>query len=115
MIIKINNLVVSGLHGLTEKEKVHSQKFRVDVEVEILNEQPISDDISKTLDYRKIKNNITETIEGKPCMLLETLCEKIADKIYLHEKISFVTVEVSKIEIWDNGFPSVMVTRQKPK
>jgi FolB domain-containing protein len=112
MIIKINNIILSGVHGLTEKEKNKPQKFKIDVEVVTWKNKNIEDDIEATFDYRKIKKVITETIEGKQCLLLETLAENIADKVVKNKNVSEVKVEVSKVDIWDNGFPSVVVSRQ---
>ena len=113
MIIKINNIILEGIHGFTEKEKLTPQRFRVDVEVKLPQETRVADNIERTFDYRKIKKIITDTIKGEPRLLIETLGEEIADKIIENGEIISVEVTVSKLDIWDNGFPSVTIIRKR--
>ena len=111
MNIQIHNLVVSGVHGLTEKERTAPQRFRVDIDVNFPSELSAGDDISKTLDYRVLKNIVVEIIGGESCLLIESLAEKIADKVVRLKGVSSVQVCVAKIDIWEDGVPSVTVTR----
>ena len=111
MIIKINNIILNGIHGWTKKEESIAQRFRVDVEVNVPDKLERGDDLGNTIDYRKIKNIIHDVIQGKPCRLIETLGEKIADQIIENKNIISVDVSVAKIDIWDNGFPSVTISR----
>ena len=112
MIIRINNIILLGIYGLTEKEKINPQRFKIDVSAELPNLFGENDDIKNTFDYRKIKNIIHEVIKGERCNLLETLAGKIADRVIENQEISSVEVCVAKMDIWKNGFPSVMITRR---
>mgnify|MGYP001560785332 CR=1 FL=1 len=111
MIIDVNNIVLEGIHGLTEKEQKIPQKFKVDVKIELWSNASVADNIDNTFDYRKIKSIIHDTIKGKSCRLIETLAEQIVSQIIQNQNIFRVVVVVSKIDIWGNGFPSVTLTR----
>jgi FolB domain-containing protein len=110
MIIKINNLVLEGIHGLTEKEK-KPQRFGIEVEAKLWSDYSEVDEIENTYDYRKIKGVIYGVVQGESCKLLEVLVSKIADEIIKNQDVFTVTVCVKKLDIWGNGFPSATVTR----
>lgn len=112
-IIFIDNLIVEGIQGLSAKEKRISQKFRVDAEIKINSGAHLVDKIESTFDYKIARDIIFEIFRKESFNLLETLAERIAQRILEKPKAEAVKVTVRKIEIWGNGIPGIMITRQK--
>jgi dihydroneopterin aldolase len=111
--IIIENLILSGIHGATPAEHEKPQKFRIDVELEVdVPRAAESDQAEDTVDYRKVKKAIGGVIEG-PCLnLIETLANRMTDKIVdLDTKIISCQIAVRKIEVWENGVPGVIVKK----
>lgn len=111
--IGIENFIVSGIHGLTAKEKRRHQRFRVNVAIKIPSHRNRTDDIRNTFDYRTAKQIITETIQETSVHLLETLAEDIAQKILAYPRVHSVEVAIQKPDIWETGVPGVKIRRQK--
>jgi dihydroneopterin aldolase len=88
-----------GYHGVFPEENRLGQRFLVDVEmVADLQEAGQTDDLRKTIDYSKIYEMVKTEVEGKPYRLLETLAERIAQRILSHELVQEVRVRVTKPE-----------------
>jgi dihydroneopterin aldolase len=109
MKIIIENLVFKGIHGLTEKEKISSQKFILNIEVETDKITPKNDSIEETIDYRKIRNIAENVILGPHQNLLETMSMQIAERILDDKKINKVKISISKPDIWKTGIPKVEI------
>ena len=85
-----------GYHGVFENERANGQEFLVDViiDTKLVN---LNDDLSKTIDYSKIIDLVSFEITSNPVNLIETLAERIADKLLdFDKKISALTVTVHK-------------------
>ncbi len=112
--ITINKLIFSGIHGVTEKEQRTAQRFTTTLSLECdINPKSLDDTIDNTLDYREVKKIVKNIIEGERCNLLETLAYQIAEKILLLPFIVRATISITKPDIWDNGSPSVVITRSR--
>ncbi len=110
--IHVENLVFSGKHGVGEEERNLEQEFEVSAELAIdTTRSAQSDDISDTVDYSVVKNIIRDAVEGSSCYLMEKLAQDIATRILVDAKVARVSVTVRKTHIWENGVPSVTVTR----
>lgn len=113
--IIIENMVLSGIHGATKKEHENAQPFRVDLEVGY--HQPLAgmtDDLTKTLDYRAIKKIIHEVIAGLRQNLVESLAEKIAQRVLAETNAYEVVVSIIKLDIWQGiGRPGVKILRRR--
>lgn len=111
MKIIIKNLIFAGTHGLTKKEKNTPQRFQVSVAAQLWQEFLMADNVKETSDYRNIKKIAQKIIEKDHYDLIETMGNKIAEEIIKDTKIFSVRVVLSKLDIWENGVPSVVITR----
>ena len=113
--IRIDNLVFLGKHGVSEKERNLEQEFEVSVTLGVdVKKSALSDKIEDTVDYQNIKDIVREVIEGSACYLIEKLASDIAGKILKEDgRIKNTTISIRKIHIWDNGVPSVTITRDR--
>jgi 7,8-dihydroneopterin aldolase/epimerase/oxygenase len=95
--IVLAGMVFSGKHGVSEAERARSQRFSVDIELEAdIARAARSDDISDTIDYRRVRAIAKEVIEGESAHLVETLAGRIARKALLMPRVKAVTVKVTK-------------------
>jgi dihydroneopterin aldolase/2-amino-4-hydroxy-6-hydroxymethyldihydropteridine diphosphokinase len=96
--IKITNLEIFAKHGVFPEEKKHSQRFLVSASLftDIRNAGK-TDNLARTIDYGLICDAIKNFMEGSSLNLIETIAEKLAEKL-LTENPSVIKVrlEVSK-------------------
>ncbi|MEK9157601.1 MAG: dihydroneopterin aldolase [Patescibacteria group bacterium] len=111
--VSISNLVVEGVHGVTEKEKKGPQRFKIDVVLKTSRKQYIRGSIEHALDYRAVKKIIVEVVRNTSFPLIETIAHTIALNILEKTIALSATVTISKIDIWGNGYPSVSITKEK--
>ena len=91
--ISLKGLKFWAFHGLYEEEKILGNWFFVDLEVEIKSET-ISN-ISQTVDYGQLFEIIKQEM-AITCELLETLSEKILNKIMQYDSIKRVEISIQK-------------------
>lgn len=87
----------SGRHGVRPAEREQAQDFEVDVEVDTdLVRSGHSDRIEDTVDYRRLRAIAKEVVEGESVKLIETLAERIAQRMLELEQVIAVSVRVAK-------------------
>jgi len=69
--ISINKIQTTGCHGIYEHEKNNPQKFEIDLLINF--EKKISDDISETLNYEVLIEEIINFVKNNSYNLIETL------------------------------------------
>lgn len=85
-----------GYHGVFESERREGQNFAVDVEL-FANLQNLEDELSETVDYSKIVELVSAEISSNPVNLIETLAERIGNRILeFDKKITKLGVTVHK-------------------
>jgi dihydroneopterin aldolase len=95
--IELDGMVFSGRHGVRPAEREEPQEFRVDVSVDAdLLEAGRSDRVEDTVDYRQIRSIAKDVIEGESAKLIETLAQRIADRVLQLERVAAVSVRVAK-------------------
>jgi dihydroneopterin aldolase len=95
--ITLRGLRVHGRHGVLPAEREHGQEFRVDVELEVDTRAAATrDDLTETVDYAALADQLAEVVAGEPVNLIETLAARLADVCLADERVRAVTVEVHK-------------------
>ena len=97
-LIKIENLRLTTVVGIFEWEKKILQKVIINTELEIDCPAPsaIGDDISGTVDYKKLNKKIISFVEGGKFALVETIAGGIANLALAEDKVLKVSVKVDK-------------------
>lgn len=117
--IFIKGMMFRGIHGFTQKEHTSKQTFSVSVEadIETISSSAVTDDITKTVDYRIIRDVVQKNIEASiHCNLIETLGTSIAHELICTlSAIEEIRVTVEKPEIWRNGCPGVTIRYRRDK
>lgn len=98
--IVLTGMSFYGRHGVLPEEREHGQRFLVDVELETdLGRAGRDDDLSATVDYRRVYAVVREVVEGAPRSLIEAVAETIAGRLLLLSRAEGVIVRVRKPEV----------------
>ena len=105
-------------HGVYEKEKQIPQTFCIGVEMGVdLKKAGETDDLTHTINYAPVYENIKQVVMHHCFDLIETVAERIAQNILAEGAISYVTVRVEKTHAQmadGNCIPAcVEITRSK--
>jgi 7,8-dihydroneopterin aldolase/epimerase/oxygenase len=103
-VIRVDRVALRGLrarghHGVFPHEREEGQTFVVDL-VLGLDTRPAAaaDDLTKTVHYGVVAEEVVEVVEGEPVALIETLADRIAERCLKHEQVREVEVVVHKPE-----------------
>ena len=95
--IHLKGMVFYGHHGVTPEEQTLGQRIEVDLEVEAdLETAALEDDPEQTIDYGALYRITREVVEGDPVRLLETIAQRVADRIQDEFEVGAVWVKVMK-------------------
>jgi len=95
--IELEGMVFSGRHGVRPAEREELQEFSVDVKVDADLAPPgRSDRVEDTIDYRQVYAIAKRVIEGESAKLIETLAERIADRVLELDGVATVSVRIAK-------------------
>ncbi|MGH3357940.1 MAG: dihydroneopterin aldolase [Nocardioidaceae bacterium] len=95
--ISVNGIRAHGRHGVLAHERRDGQQFVVDL-VLALDAGPAAeaDDLSRTVDYGSLTQEVHDAITSEPVDLIETLAQRIADLVLSRELVQWVQVTVHK-------------------
>lgn len=114
--IIIENLIYSGVHGVYEQEHITPQRFLIELKMDTETQKAgKSDDLSHTVDYKKIQESVQEIIEGEHHNLVESLAEDISACILKHKDIQACEVSIKKLDAFNIGLPGVIIRRSQEK
>jgi dihydroneopterin aldolase len=77
VVVEIAGLELAGRHGALEAERDGPQPFLYDVELEL--DEPASDELVQTADYREVVALIRDVSRSRQFHLLESLAVTLAD------------------------------------
>ena len=98
--ITIENLEVFANHGVKKEEVNLGQKFIVSVTMYFeAAAAGRTDDLSKTVNYADVCNDITQWMKTNSCRLIETVAERLAARILISNPI-VRTVKVTVKKPW---------------
>lgn len=103
--IILNGLQFYGYHGVLPAEQELGQPFIVDLEMCCdLREAGEKDDLTQTIDYSLVFEMAKQIVTGKPCLLIETVAERIAASVLKEFPVAEVLVRVRKPHAPLKGF-----------
>jgi dihydroneopterin aldolase len=95
--IELMGMVFSGRHGVRPAEREQPQEFSVDVKLDTdLVEAGRTDRVEDTVDYRIVYAIAKEVIGGESVQLIETLAQRIAERVLDLKKVVAVSVRITK-------------------
>lgn len=95
--ITLTGLRVFGYHGVYDDERRDGQDFVIDLTL-TLDTRPAaaSDDVSDTVHYGELAEEVAAIVAGDPVNLLETLADRIARAVLERPLVSVARVTVHK-------------------
>ncbi|GGG73197.1 diguanylate cyclase [Salipiger pallidus] len=85
--------------GAFQAERGHTQRIRFDVVVEVTpSGGPLDDDVDRILSYDRVTEAITTELAAERVNLLETLAERIAERILLEPQAMRTFVRIEKLD-----------------
>jgi dihydroneopterin aldolase len=116
--VALRGLRVRGNHGVFPREREEGQTFVVDVVLGLdIAPAAATDDLTRTVHYGVVAEEVAAIVSGDPVDLIETLAQRIADQCLTHEAVLEVEVTVHKPDApitvpFDDV--TVTITRSRP-
>jgi dihydroneopterin aldolase len=98
--ISLRDHVVEADIGAFQQERGHRQRLRFNVVVEVRPvTEPLMDDVDRILSYDRITEAIAAELAAERLNLLETLAERVADRVLLEPAAMRVFIRIEKLDI----------------
>ncbi len=98
--ISLRDHVVEVEIGAFQKERGHTQRVMFNVVVEVRPAPaPLDDDVDKILSYDRITESIADELAAERLNLLETLAERVAERILAEPQAMRVFVRIEKLDV----------------
>ena len=97
-IVFIEALKVDTVIGVYDWEKSIQQTLQFDVEMRTdIRAAAEVDDLSKTVDYAVVSEDIVKLAKENQAELIETVAEKVAERILTHYAVNSVQISLRKL------------------
>ena len=98
--ISLRDHVVEADIGAFQKERGHKQRLRFNVVVEVRPApQPLDDDVDRILSYDRITEAIAAELAAERLNLLETLAERVAERILAEPQSMRAFIRIEKLDV----------------
>ncbi|WP_395542757.1 dihydroneopterin aldolase [Neotabrizicola sp. sgz301269] len=98
--ISLRDHVVEADIGAFQKERGHKQRLRFNVVVEVRPApEPLDDDVDRILSYDRITEAIADELGAERLNLLETLAERVAERILAAPQAMRAFVRIEKLDV----------------
>jgi dihydroneopterin aldolase len=107
----LKDYVVPVEIGAYAHEHGHTQRVRFNVEAEV-SRVTVLDDMRSVFSYDVIMDAIKMILGGGHIALVETIAERLAESVLLHERVRVVSVQVEKLDVAP-GVVGVRIRRER--
>lgn len=97
VLVELAGLEISGRHGVEDWERENEQPFVYDLELEL--EEPASDRIEETVDYREVVELVRAVSGGTQFQLLESMAVAVAAALLERFPLARARVRVRKPQV----------------
>jgi dihydroneopterin aldolase len=97
VLVELAGLEIPGRHGVEGWEREQEQPFVYDLELEL--EEPASDEIEDTVDYREVVELVRAVSESRQFQLLESIAAAVADALLERFPLDRARVRVRKPQV----------------
>ena len=108
----VRDLVMPVEIGAYAFERGHAQRVRFNVDVEVFRVSG-ADDMRAAFSYDVVMDAIKIILASGHIELVETIAERLAESVLLHERVSAVGVEVEKLDVAPPGSVGVRIRRER--
>lgn len=97
--ISLRDYIVEADIGAFQQERGHSQRLRFGIVVELRPQTgPVDDDVDRILSYDRLTEAIQAELAAERLNLLETLAERVAERILAEPQAMRVFVRIEKLD-----------------
>ncbi|MGV8987079.1 MAG: dihydroneopterin aldolase [Cypionkella sp.] len=98
--ISLRDHVVDVDIGAFQKERGHTQRIMFNIVVEVRpTPQPLNDDVDRILSYDRLTEAIATELAAERLNLLETLAERVAERILAEPQAMRAFIRIEKLDI----------------
>jgi dihydroneopterin aldolase len=97
VLVELEGLEIPGRHGVEDWEREQEQPFVYDLELEL--DEPASDEIGDTVDYREVLELVQAVSESRQFQLLESIAAAVADALLERFPLERARVRVRKPQV----------------
>lgn len=98
--ISLRDHIVEADIGAFQKERGHKQRLRFNVVVEVRPAPaPLDDDVDRILSYDRITEAIQDELAAERLNLLETLAERVAERILAASQAMRAFIRIEKLDV----------------
>jgi dihydroneopterin aldolase len=98
--ISLRDHLVEADIGAFQQERGHKQRLRFNVVVEVRPvAEPLADDVDRILSYDRITESIAAELAAERLNLLETLAERVAERILAEPAAMRVFIRIEKLDV----------------
>jgi len=114
-LIRVVDLEVWAHLGVPDEERAQPQRLLISLEmsVDCFSHAAVADDVSRTVNYFDVAQQVKKLAAERPRKLLETLAEEIATDLLKTFPIKKLTLEIKKFILPDADYVSVKIERTK--
>lgn len=100
--------------GVYAREKKRAQTLRFDVTVDVTRASR-TDELRAVLSYEDVMNVLRDVCAGPRVDLLETLADRIFERLFAQARVLGATVRIAKPRIFEEaGAAGIVVRRERP-
>ena len=112
--VLIKNLVLPCTIGVTKEERAKKQNVIIDIEIFCdLSQAGTTDDLTKSIDYAQVQEQVTSAVTKGEFILLESLAQTVASLILKNPFASQVTVAIKKEIFGKKPAVGIEITRDR--
>ncbi|MBI3275883.1 MAG: dihydroneopterin aldolase, partial [Methylocystis sp.] len=111
-LVFVRDLVIPVEIGAYAHERGRMQRVRFNVEATVLRPAD-ADDMRSVFSYDVVIDAIKMILAAGHVDLVETLAERLADSILLHERVQAISVQIEKLDVAP-GAVGVRIRRERP-
>ncbi len=113
-LIHIRDMTLSCHIGVTEAERLRTQRLRLNVTLTLKPQTTPDDKIEQTINYGTLARVIRETVLNTNVRLLETLFEQVADVCFFDPRIRKTQIKIEKLDRYhDIAGIGIEMTRER--
>src|SRR5581483_11046128 len=100
-LIRLNDMVFYGYHGVLPEERALGQRFLVSVELRTdLRRAGQTDDLAETVNYSEVYGAVRDVVAGPPFKLIEAVAHEIAVRLLTaYPGVERLIVRIRKPEV----------------
>jgi len=112
--IRLRNIRVWGKHGVPLEERQSAQPFDLDITIEVdLKAARMSDELSDTIDYSRILEQVISVVENNSFCLMERLGQEILGLVLSDDRVIAATVTIAKPQFLKGATPEITVSTDR--